>query len=183
MRLRSVWQIWGALLRGGRLVVIPTLLSRSPSEFLGLLAREKVTILNQTPSAFYQLIAVQQAPRHAGSRTSCLVAFSEHMNREHGGKFAAVDDQAMRRPRMPRAARRAGWRRSLNPRHLPYVTADNGLARPTHCVVLPRFHTCAGTPKTMISSVELSGVTCLKSWCSQSSRSAELLRLAAYFAA
>ncbi|MFC5327295.1 amino acid adenylation domain-containing protein, partial [Bradyrhizobium oligotrophicum] len=52
----SVWEIWGALLRGGRLVVIPTLLSRSPSEFLDLLAREKVTILNQTPSAFYQLI-------------------------------------------------------------------------------------------------------------------------------
>ncbi len=52
----SVWEIWGALLYGGRLVVVPHLVSRSPSAFYDLLAKEKVTVLNQTPSAFRQLI-------------------------------------------------------------------------------------------------------------------------------
>lgn len=51
----SVWEIWGALLHGGRLVVVPKSVTRSPSEFFALLADEGVTVLNQTPSAFYQL--------------------------------------------------------------------------------------------------------------------------------
>jgi len=57
----SVWEIWGALLHGGRLVVVSYSVSRSPEEFLDVLTREKVTVLNQTPSAFYQLL-------HAGQR-------------------------------------------------------------------------------------------------------------------
>ncbi|MGH8634667.1 MAG: condensation domain-containing protein, partial [Burkholderiales bacterium] len=42
----SVWEIWGALLHGGRLVVVPYSISRSPVEFLSLAAREGVTVLN-----------------------------------------------------------------------------------------------------------------------------------------
>jgi amino acid adenylation domain-containing protein/non-ribosomal peptide synthase protein (TIGR01720 family) len=52
----SVWEIWGALLYGGRLIVVPYEVSRSPQRFLQLLADQRVTVLNQTPSAFYQLM-------------------------------------------------------------------------------------------------------------------------------
>ena len=56
----SVWELWGALLFGGRLVVVPQLMARSPQEFYELLCRQGVTVLNQTPSAFRQLIAAQR---------------------------------------------------------------------------------------------------------------------------
>ncbi|WP_335984397.1 amino acid adenylation domain-containing protein, partial [Streptomyces sp. CA2R106] len=59
----SVWELWGPLLHGGRLVVVDHETSRTPGRFLDLLAREQVTVLNQTPSAFYQLMAADaQAP-------------------------------------------------------------------------------------------------------------------------
>ena len=56
----SVWEIWGALLYGGRLVVVPKTITRSPGEFLQLLVEEGVTVLNQTPSAFYQLMQAEE---------------------------------------------------------------------------------------------------------------------------
>jgi len=55
----SVWEIWGALCHGGRLVIVPHLVSRSPESFAELLSTERVTVLNQTPAAFYQLLAVE----------------------------------------------------------------------------------------------------------------------------
>jgi amino acid adenylation domain-containing protein len=56
----SVWEIWGALLYGGRLVVVPHLTSRTPAAFLALLESERVTVLSQTPSAFRQLAAADE---------------------------------------------------------------------------------------------------------------------------
>ncbi|MER8158414.1 amino acid adenylation domain-containing protein [Streptomyces sp. NPDC094472] len=56
----SVWELWGPLLHGGRLVVVSYETSRTPERFLTLLADERVTVLNQTPSAFYQLMAADR---------------------------------------------------------------------------------------------------------------------------
>ncbi|WP_291567208.1 non-ribosomal peptide synthetase [Clostridium sp. UBA2485] len=52
----SVWEMYGALLYGGKLVVIPKKIARSTGMYLELLKKHKVTVLNQTPSAFYNLI-------------------------------------------------------------------------------------------------------------------------------
>ncbi len=55
----SVWEIWGALLNGGRLVVVPYETSRNPHAFCDLLRDEGVTVLCQTPSAFKPLMRVE----------------------------------------------------------------------------------------------------------------------------
>ena len=57
----SVWELWGALFFGGRLVVVPFGLSRTPTSFYQLLRDQKVTVLNQTPSAFRQLAKVDES--------------------------------------------------------------------------------------------------------------------------
>ncbi|AKJ29465.1 non-ribosomal peptide synthetase [Caldimonas brevitalea] len=51
----SVWELWGALLHGGRLVLVPLEVARDSAALATLLQREAVTVLNQTPSAFYRL--------------------------------------------------------------------------------------------------------------------------------
>jgi non-ribosomal peptide synthetase component F len=54
----SVWEIWGALLYGGRLVVVPFWTSRTPDAFAQLISEQDVTVLNQTPSAFLPLLQI-----------------------------------------------------------------------------------------------------------------------------
>ena len=66
----SVWELWGALLYGGRLVVVPHMVSRQPEAFWRLLVEEGVTVLSQTPSAFRQLSAVALADPEASSASA-----------------------------------------------------------------------------------------------------------------
>ena len=64
----SVWELWGPLLHGGRLVIVPEDTARSPQDFLRLLADEQVTVLNQTPSAFYPLVRADAEHPELGDR-------------------------------------------------------------------------------------------------------------------
>ena len=56
----SVWELWGALAYGGRLVIVPHSVARSAPDFLQFLHRHGITVLNQTPSSFRALIGAQR---------------------------------------------------------------------------------------------------------------------------
>ena len=60
----SVWELWGALIHGGRVVIVPRDVAYSPAEILDVLGSEKVTVLCQTPSAFGQLDRADEAAAH-----------------------------------------------------------------------------------------------------------------------
>ncbi|MDQ1355459.1 MAG: hypothetical protein QG657_5769, partial [Acidobacteriota bacterium] len=55
----SVWEMYGALLYGGKLVIIPKMATRDMGTYLEILRKNRVTILNQTPSAFYNLVSME----------------------------------------------------------------------------------------------------------------------------
>jgi amino acid adenylation domain-containing protein len=59
----TVWELWGALHHGSRLVIVPYVTSRSPEEFVGLLASERVSCLCLTPSALHQIEPVLRRSR------------------------------------------------------------------------------------------------------------------------
>ncbi|HEX2222918.1 MAG TPA: amino acid adenylation domain-containing protein, partial [Thermoanaerobaculia bacterium] len=62
----SVWELWGPLAYGGRLVIVPYWVSRTPAALYDLIASERITVLNQTPSAFRQIVQAEgdlPAPR------------------------------------------------------------------------------------------------------------------------
>lgn len=65
----AVWELWGALAHGGELLVPDYALTRSPVDFHRLVRERGVTVLNQTPSAFYRFI---EADRHAGEPATAL---------------------------------------------------------------------------------------------------------------
>jgi amino acid adenylation domain-containing protein len=76
----SVWEMWGALLFGGRLVIVSYSISRTPELFLQLLAEQRVTILNQTPSAFRQLTAAVAASSYPYTALRLVVFGGEELD-------------------------------------------------------------------------------------------------------
>ncbi|MBO2458317.1 non-ribosomal peptide synthetase [Actinomadura violacea] len=76
----SVWELWGALCHGGRVVVVDEGTARSPEDLLALLVAERVTILNQTPSAFRALTAVADARRVADLSLRAVVFGGERLD-------------------------------------------------------------------------------------------------------
>ncbi|MFC4592047.1 amino acid adenylation domain-containing protein [Sphaerisporangium corydalis] len=75
----SVWEIWGCLLTGGRLVGVPYAASRSPEDFIDILVAEGVTVLSQTPSAFTQVIEAGGAGR-AGMAVRLVILGGEPLD-------------------------------------------------------------------------------------------------------
>ena len=76
----SVWEIWGALLYGGRLVIVPHMTARTPEQFYKLLVDQQVTFLNQTPSAFAPLVRIDQHYPVEALSLRCITFGGEALN-------------------------------------------------------------------------------------------------------
>src|SRR5207244_2798566 len=69
----SVWELWGALLCGGQVVMVPYWVSRNPEAFYELLSTERVTVMCQTPSAFRQLIHAEERTGERKLSLRCVI--------------------------------------------------------------------------------------------------------------
>ncbi|WP_455796515.1 amino acid adenylation domain-containing protein [Clostridium butyricum] len=76
----SVWEMYGALMYGGRLVIVPKIISRDGEKFLSLLRNEKVTVLNQTPTAFYYLSNEEMKEKEKNLSINYIVFGGESLN-------------------------------------------------------------------------------------------------------
>ncbi|HSU17559.1 non-ribosomal peptide synthetase [Longimicrobium sp.] len=94
----SVWEIWGALLYGGRLVVVPWTVSRDFAAFRELLAAERVTMLSQTPSAFRALCRADEAQPEPLEHLRAVVFGGEALN--YAALRGWLDRYGPRRPRL-----------------------------------------------------------------------------------
>ena len=95
----SVWELWGALAYGGRLEVVSHWASRSPGSFRDLLRRRRVTVLNQTPSAFKQLVSAEvAAPERALTDLRFVIFGGEAL--EPTALAPWIDLHGDRRPRL-----------------------------------------------------------------------------------
>ena len=70
----AVWEMFGALLHGGRLEIVSEWTRRSPADFADFLVDRQITVLNQTPSAFRKLSQAMTAD-HARSLAVRMVIF------------------------------------------------------------------------------------------------------------
>ncbi len=78
----SVWELWGALLYGGRLVIVSFEVTRTPESFVRLLQQEQITVLGQTPSAFQQLLQVKSVHEGTSWALRLIIFAGEALNLE-----------------------------------------------------------------------------------------------------
>ncbi len=76
----SVWEMYGALLYGGKLVVIAKMEARDAGRYLEILKRQGVTVLNQTPSAFYNLLDLELKERDKALHIKYVIFGGEALN-------------------------------------------------------------------------------------------------------
>lgn len=76
----SVWEMYGALLYGGKLIIVPALTAKSPNDFLQLLKMQQVTILNQTPTYFYQLMQEEMLDINSSLYLRMIIFGGEALN-------------------------------------------------------------------------------------------------------
>ncbi len=76
----SVWEMYGALLYGGKLILVDEQIVKDPKQFITLLEREKVTILNQTPAYFYKLVETDMLSQKKQLRLRCVIFGGEALN-------------------------------------------------------------------------------------------------------
>ncbi|MFL6137844.1 MAG: non-ribosomal peptide synthetase [Frankiaceae bacterium] len=94
----SVWEMWGALLFGGRLVVVDGDQARAPDELLGIVDREAVTVLSQTPAALAALVSADEQRPARLDHLRLVVLGGERLDPAMlGGWFARRGDE---RPRI-----------------------------------------------------------------------------------
>ncbi|GGN73725.1 non-ribosomal peptide synthase/polyketide synthase [Nocardia rhizosphaerihabitans] len=118
----SVWELWGALLTGGSVVLVDYFTSRSPEQFRELLLAERVTVLNQTPSAFYQLIAADLAAEPAQYALRTVIFGGEALEPQRlSGWFA-------RYPHSPRLVNMYGITETTVHASYREITPDTGSA-------------------------------------------------------
>ncbi|MBC7863035.1 MAG: AMP-binding protein, partial [Bacteroidia bacterium] len=76
----SVWEMYGALLYGGKLVIVPGIVARDAQAFLKLLSSEGVTVLNQTPSSFYNIIKEEEGAADFKSKLRYVIFGGEALS-------------------------------------------------------------------------------------------------------
>ena len=93
----SAWELWGALLHGGRLVIVPALTARAADALHALVIREKVTVLCQTPSAFRAFDAADAAAGRPTNQLRHIIFAGEALDpRSLKGWFEAHGDEQPR---------------------------------------------------------------------------------------
>ena len=73
----SVWEMYGALLYGGKLIVVPDNVGKDPKKFLDLLRKEKCTILCQTPTFFYNLLDMEMQEKDSNLKIRYIIFAGE----------------------------------------------------------------------------------------------------------
>jgi amino acid adenylation domain-containing protein len=76
----SVWEVFGALLHGGELVVVPFSVSRNPRLFLNLVKEKGITVLNQTPTAFSNFVLEEKNESEKIASLRCVIFGGEKLD-------------------------------------------------------------------------------------------------------